>query len=335
MHHSIGYRAQGVGALWRLLTLGGLVIGFCANGYAQSAFPSRTIKLVVPLAAGGTADLVPRMVADKLPARWGESVIVENRPGAGHTIGADAVAKAPPDGHTLLVTPQGPLVTSQLLYSKLSYDPTAFVPVSILTTGHIVLIANPKIPASTLSELVVYAKANPGRLRYASPGAGSSPHMTGEMLKAMTGIQTTHVPYRGLAPAVTDLLAGHVDIMFDNLGNSIQYLKDGRLKVLAIAGPARIPELPHVAAVAETFRGFESTSWFAMVAPPNTPSPIVDKLSLAVADILREPDIKKRLHDLSLTPVGSTPEQTRDLIRREAVRWREAIGSSIVRVQVQ
>ena len=205
---------------WYVLAVLATLTG-ATNACAQSDFPTQTIKFVVPLAAGGTADIVPRIVAEKLTAHWGQPVIIENRPGAGHTVGANAVAKAAPDGYTLLVTPPGPLVTSQLLYSKLSYDPTAFTPISVMTAGHIVLVANPKIPVANLGELIAYAKSQPGRLRYASPGAGTTPHMTGEMLNALAGIQTTHVPYRGLAPAVTDLVAGHVDIMFDNLGNSI------------------------------------------------------------------------------------------------------------------
>jgi len=306
-----------------------------ASARAQSDFPTHTVKFVVPLAAGGVADIVPRIVAEKLSARWGQPVVIENRPGAGHTIGADAVAKAPPDGYTLLITPPGPLVTSQLLYSKLSYDPAAFVPVSILTTGHVVLVANPKIPVSNLGELIAYAKAQPDPLRYASPGAGTTPHMTGEMLNALAGIQTTHVPYRGLAPAVTDLLAGHVDIMFDNLGNSLQYIRQGQLKALAAAGTARIPELSNIAPISETYPGFSSASLLFAVAPPNTPPATAAKLSQAIADVVRQPDVKKRLEDISLIAVGSTPEQARERIEREAVLWRKAIGATIAKVQSQ
>jgi tripartite-type tricarboxylate transporter receptor subunit TctC len=205
-----------------------LVVATPSIAIAQADYPSRTIKIVVPLAAGGVADIVPRMLADKLSAKWAQPVIIENRPGAGHNVGAEAVAKAEPDGYTLLATPQGPLVTSQLLYPKLGFDPTAFVPISILTTGNIVLIVSSKVPASNLRELIAYAKANPGKLTFASPGAGTSPHLTGEMLNALAGISTTHVPYRGLGPAVTDLLAGHVDMMFDNLGNSLPHIRDGK-----------------------------------------------------------------------------------------------------------
>jgi tripartite-type tricarboxylate transporter receptor subunit TctC len=298
---------------------------------AQGDYPNRTIKIVVPLAAGGVADIAPRMLADKLSAKWGQTVIIENRPGAGHNIGAEAVAKAEPDGYTLLATPPGPLVTSQLLYPKLAFDPTAFVPVSILTTGNIVLIVSPKVPASNLRELIAYAKANPGKLTYASPGAGTSPHLTGEMLKALAGISTTHVPYRGLGLAVTDLLAGHVDMMFDNLGNSLPHIREGKLKALGVAGETRIAELPGVPALAETYPGFLSTSWFAVVAPPRTPQDIAVKLSQSFAEALRLPDVATRLRELSTTPIGSSPAEAVAFVKQEAERWRQAIGSANIR----
>jgi tripartite-type tricarboxylate transporter receptor subunit TctC len=312
-----------------LLIAAALLVACSATIVAQEDYPNRTIKFIVPLAAGGVADIVPRLVAEKLSARWDQPVIIENRPGAGHNIGADAVAKADPDGYTLLATPPGPLVTSQLLYAKLPFDPGAFVPITIMTTGHIVLIVNPKVPAANLRELIAYAKANPGKLTYASPGAGTSPHLTGEMLNALAGIQTTHVPYKGLGPAVTDMLAGHIDMMFDNLGNSLPHIRSGKLRVLGVAGDTRIAELPDVPAIAETYPGFLSTSWLALVAPPRTPPAIAAKLSLTIAEVLREPDLAKRLRDLSFAPVGSTPPETAAFIKQEAAHWRKAIGSTI------
>jgi tripartite-type tricarboxylate transporter receptor subunit TctC len=308
-----------------------LVVATPSIAIAQADYPSRTIKIVVPLAAGGVADIVPRMLADKLSAKWAQPVIIENRPGAGHNVGAEAVAKAEPDGYTLLATPQGPLVTSQLLYPKLAFDPTAFVPISILTTGNIVLIVSSKVPASNLRELIAYAKANPGKLTFASPGAGTSPHLTGEMLNALAGISTTHVPYRGLGPAVTDLLAGHVDMMFDNLGNSLPHIRDGKLRALGVAGETRIAELPGVLAIAETYPGFLSTSWLAAVAPPRTPQGIAVRLSQAFAEALRLPDVVARLRELSITPVGSSPAEAAAFVKQEAERWRQAIGSANIR----
>ena len=318
---------------FHVLALAAAVVVTPTAAVAQSNYPSRTIKIIVPLSAGGVADIVPRLVAEKLAARWGQPVVIENRTGAGQIIGAEAVAKAEPDGYTLLATPPGPLVTNQLLYAKLPYDPGAFVPITIMTTGHLGLIVNPKVPAANLRELVAYAKANPGKLTYASSGAGSPPHLTGEMLQTAAGIQVTHVPYKGLAPAVTDLLAGHVDMMFDNLGNSLPYIRSGKLRVLGVAGDTRIAELPDVQAIAETYPGFDSRSWFALVAPPNTPPAIAAKLSQAVAEILRQPDMVARLHDLSFTPVGISPAETAAYIKREAAHWRDAIGSTLIKSQ--
>jgi tripartite-type tricarboxylate transporter receptor subunit TctC len=288
--------------------------------------------MVVPLAAGGVADIVPRIVADKLASRWGQPVIIENRPGAGHNIGAEVVAKAEPDGYTLLATPPAPLVTTQLLNSKLPFDPTAFTPISIVTTGRLVLVVSPNVTASNLQELIAFARANPGKLTYASPGAGTSPHLTGEMLKALAGIQTTHVPYRGLGPAVTDLLAGHVDIMFDNLGNSLDYIRSGKLRAFGIASASRIPELPDVPAIAETYPGFLSTSWLALVAPPSTPATIAATVSQAVRETVHEPSMAARLKEQSFAPVGMSPSETRDFINREAARWREAVGSTVAKI---
>jgi len=197
---------------------------------ANDVFPSRPIRIVVPVAAGGAPDVVARLVADKLAQKLGQPVIVEDRPGAGERIGAEFVAKAEPDGYTLLAAPPASLVISPLLFSHLGYDPSAFVPVTVLTSGHLVLVTSPALNIASLAELVTRAKANPGKLTYASPGTGTPPHLTGEMLKAAARIETTHVPYKGLAPALADLLAGRVDVMFDNLGNSIAYIRDGRLK---------------------------------------------------------------------------------------------------------
>lgn len=268
-------------------------------------------------------------MAERLAARFGHPIVIENRPGAGHNVGAEAVARSEPDGYTLLVTPPAPLVTAQLLHAKLPFEPSAFVPVSILTTGQIILISSPRVPASNLGELIAYGRANPGKLTYASPGVGTSPHLTGEMLNALAGIRTTHVPYRGLGPAVTDLLAGHVDLMFDNLGNSLTHIREGRLRALGVASMKRIPQLPGVPAIAEMFPGFLATSWLAMVAPPATPAPIVDTMSEAVNAILRESAVISRLAELSTTPVGTTPAEAASFIAREAVRWRDAVGATV------
>jgi tripartite-type tricarboxylate transporter receptor subunit TctC len=316
---------------WALLAAA-LLVGMPDVAAAEGDYPVRAIRMIVPLPAGGAPDVVARIVAERLAVKLGQPVFVENRPGAAHNIGANAVAKAEPDGYTLLVTPPGPLVTNQLLYTELPFDPSAFVPITILTTQHLVLLAGPKVPVSTLQELVALAKANPGKLTYASPGSGTSPHLTGEILQAAAGIRTTHVPYKGLTPALTDLMAGRVDIMFDDLGNSLSYIRGQQVKALGVVSQTRIPELPDVPTIAETYPDFMATSWFAVVAPPKTPSEIADKLSQAIAETLRLPAVAKRLHDLSLTPVGSSRIETAAFIKQDAERWRKVILSAGIRI---
>ena len=316
-----------------------MLIGACCwrailavPAFAESDYPNHVIKIVVPLPAGTIADFVPRLLADRLAAKWSQPVIIENRPGAGHMIGAEVVANSAPDGYTLFATPPGPLVTSQLLYKKLAFDPTAFVPITILSSGDLVLVVSPQVPAANLRELVAYAKANPGKLTYASPGIGTSPHLTGVMLDALAGIKTTHVPYKGLGPAMNDLLAGRVDMMFDNLSNSLAFIKSGKVRVLGIASEQRVRQLPGVPTVAEIYPGFLSPSWYALVAPAHTPADVVNKLSSATAEILREPAVVDRLHALSVTPIGNSPEAAAAFIREQAIQWRRAVGPSLVKL---
>ena len=297
------------------------------QNHAAEVFPSRPIKIVVPVAAGGAPDVVARLVADQLGRKLGQPVIVEDRPGAGERIGAEFVAKAEPDGYTLLAAPPASLIISPLLFTHLGYDPTAFVPVSVLTSGHLVLLASPALHITSLSDLVARAKASPGALSYASPGAGTPPHLTGEMLNAAAHIETTHVPYKGLAPALVDLLAGHVDLMFDNLGNSISYIRDGRLKALGVADDTRIPELPDVPPIAATFPGVHSTSWFGVVAPSKTPVQIANQLSAAMAEVLHKPDVAEKLHTMSFMPVGNSPAEMAKFLAQESARWRAVIAA--------
>ena len=308
------------------LTLAALA-AIAQQSRANDVFPSRPIKLVVPVAAGGAPDVVARIVADKLGSKLGQPVVIENRPGAGERIGAEFVAKAGPDGYTLLVAPPGSLVISPLLFSRLAYDPKAFVPVTVLTAGHLVLVTSPTLKIASLADLVVRAKANPGKLTYTSPGTGTPPHLTGELLAAAAQIQMTHVAYKGLAPALTDLLAGHVDVMFDNLGNSIAHIRDGRLKALGIANDARISELPDVPSIAATYPGVHSTSWFGVVAPPNTPTEIADRLSATIAEVLHTPEVVAKLRTMSFTPVGNSPIRMAEFLAGESERWRAVIAA--------
>jgi tripartite-type tricarboxylate transporter receptor subunit TctC len=309
-----------------------VTIGFLAAipliAVAQDAYPNRPIKIIVPLSAGATADFLPRIVAAKLSLRWGQPVIIENRPGAAQNLGAEVVARAEPDGYTLLASPPGPLVIAQSFYSELPFDPTAFVPVTVLATLPNTLVVRPNLPVANLAELVAYAKENPGKLNYASPGSGSTPHLAAEALQIAAGIRMVHIPYKGLAPALTDVLAGHVDMMFDNIGNTLVHIKRGTVKGIAVASKERLPDLPELPTMAETYPGFYSATWFAVVAPPRTPPEIAAKLSQAIAEILKLPDVSARFRELSCVPVGSSPAETATLLKEEAERWHKVIATA-------
>ena len=310
-----------------------LLTGAPAAARAQSEFPNRPIRIVVPLAPGAMADMLPRMIGEKLATRWGQPVIVENKPGGALHLGTEAVARADPDGYTLLLAPQGPLVLSPSLYRKLGYDPGAFVPVTIIVRLPYVLVVNPKVPAASVPELLAFAKANPGKLSFGSAGAGSAQHLAVEWLKMLGGVQMTHVPYRGAAPAMTDLLAGHVELMVDNAGNVLHHIRGGRLRALAIGAPPRIAELPDVPALSEIYPSFAAASWFGIVAPPKTPPAIAARLSQAIHETLRMPDIVNRLRALGAHPVGSSPDETAAFLRQETERWRNVIVDAGIRLE--
>jgi tripartite-type tricarboxylate transporter receptor subunit TctC len=292
------------------------------------------VRIIVPFPAGGSADLMPRAVAEKLAEKWGQPVIVENRPGAAGNIGADAVFRADPDGYTLLSSPPPPLVINRSLYPKLSYDAGQFAPVTVIGAIPNVLLVNPKVGVNTVAEFIDLLKKNPGKYNYASQGSGTTSHLTAELFKSMAGgLQITHIPYKGTAPALTDLLAGQVDMMCDNLGVSLAHVRSGKLKALAVASKARFRGLPDVPALAETLPGFESIAWFGIVAPPRTPGPIVDKVAEGVRDAIRLPEVQKRLADLSAEPMGLTPAETAAFMREEVERWAAVIRTAHVRLE--
>ena len=309
-----------------------LLSGFPLALPAQAQeYPSKPVRIVAPFAAGGSADLIPRIVGERLSAMWGQPVIVENRPGAGGNIAAEYVYRAEPDGYTLLSSPPSTLIINQYLYANLSYDQSLWVPVSVMVAVPNVLLVNPKVAAKSVQELIAYAKANPDKLNYASQGSGTTSHLTGEMFKTVAGVRIAHIPYKGSAPALTDLLAGQVEMMFDNLGVSMQHVRSGRLRALAVASQHRVASLPDVPAMSEVLPGFESVTWFGVVAPPKTPTPIAERISAAVAEALRSPDTRKRLADLSAEPIGNTPAQMAAFMRKDAERWREVIRSAGVK----
>lgn len=311
-------------------TLFALVLA--ASVQAQE-WPAKPVKVIVPFPAGGSADLLPRIVGEKLAERWGQPVIVENRPGAAGNIGAAVVYQAEPDGYTLLSAPPPPLVINRLLYPKLAYDPTRFVPISVIAAIPNVLLVNPKVPASSVGELIAYAKAHPGKLNYSSQGNGSTSHLTAELFKSMAGgLRIAHVPYKGTSPALAALLSGEVDMMCDNLGVSLPHVQAGRLKALAVASAKRVASLPGVPALAESLPGFEAVAWFGIVGPPGTPTPIAEKVSTDVAEALRLPDVQARLAKLSAEPMGLQPSQAAAYMKQETERWAQVIRAAHVKI---
>jgi len=322
--------------LARCLTAAGLALAAvlaALPGVQAQDYPSRPVKIIVPFPAGGTADVMPRVFGDWLSRKWGQAVVVENRTGAAGNIGAEVAFKSEPDGYTLLSAPPPPLVINQNLYSKLGFDPLEFVPIIIMGRVPNALVVNPKVAANNVAELIAYAKANPGKLTSATQGNGTTSHLTSEMFQMMAKVKVQHVPYRGSAPALNDLVAGSVDMMFDNLGVSLALVKGGQLKLIAVATPRRMALLPDTPTVAETLPGFESAAWFAVVAPPKTPPAIVNKINADMNKALRQPEIGQRLAQLSAEPIGGTPQATAAYMREEVERWHNVIKAAGVKLE--
>jgi tripartite-type tricarboxylate transporter receptor subunit TctC len=314
--------------------LAGLSAALLCTGAAAQAFPSKLVRIVVPFPAGGTADALPRILSEKLAAKWGQSVIVENRVGAGGNIGAEAVARAEPDGYTLLASPPGPLAINHNLYAKLAFDPVKFVPVTVMATVPNVLAARPTLEQKSVQELIAHAKSNPGKVSYASQGNGSTSHLTGAMFQAMSGTALLHVPYKGSAPAMIDLMSNQVDIFFDNIGQTLKQHQAGKLRILAVASGRRINVLPEVPTVAEAgLPGFLSVTWFAVVAPEGTPAAVAAQLSAAFAEAIRQPDVQKRFMEQGAEPVGNTSPEAGAFIRDEMARWQKVIRDANVKLQ--
>ena len=299
-----------------------LLIAF--NAVAQD-YPSKPVRLVLPVPPGAGTDAVARLLGDKLQARLGQPFVVEHRAGAGGNLAGEAVFKAPPDGYLLYFGGQGPLVINRNLYGKIPFDPEALAPISMIASGLSILVVNPKVPVSTVPQLIAYAKANPGKLSYASSGSGTIPHLGAELLKTLAGVSILHVPYKGMAPGLADVLGGQVDMMFAGVATAIPQSRDGRIRLLAIGAEKRNAALPDVPTVAETLPGFACENWFGLLAPPATPAAIVARLSSASQEGLRQPESVRRLADLGFDTVASTPEELRALMRAETARWAKVI----------
>ncbi len=303
-----------------LALLHAAALSFLAGAQAQD-YPAKPIWIVVPFPPGGGVDRMARLAAEKLRDRWGQPVIVENRPGAAGNIGAEHVANARPDGYTILYGVPQTYVINKLLFSKLSYDPDRFVPISVLITAPNVLIVHPKVGAESLQDLIALAKASPGRLNYASPGSGSTMQLTAELIKLTAGVSIVHIPYNGTSPALADLLAGQVDMLITELGNAIPHVRSGKLRALAVGSEKRNSLFPTIPTMSEVLPGVISTTWAGMAAPPATPAAIVNRLAEAFAEMMKQPDIKKYVVANSIEAVGGTPAEMALLIRQERERW--------------
>jgi tripartite-type tricarboxylate transporter receptor subunit TctC len=301
----------------------------CAQGDAASHYPNRAVKIIVSAPPGGGLDIAARVIADRLTKMWGQPFVVENRPGAGGNLGAEAVAQAEPDGYTLLAAQPAPLTTNIVMYKKLSFDPAAFVPLAIMTSIPNTLAVRLDLPAASIAELIAYAKANPGKLNFGSQGMGTTPHLTGELFARLTGTKLTHVPYRGTAQAVNDLVAGNVDMLFFQLDSVREQYRAHKVKMLAVTTATRIASVPEVPTMEEAgVKDFRSDSWNALAAPPKTPAAIVAKLNDAINAVLKEPETAEHLRGMNMTPVGGTPDATKIFIRQETERWGEVIRAA-------
>ncbi|WP_418156272.1 tripartite tricarboxylate transporter substrate binding protein [Variovorax paradoxus] len=299
-----------------------------ANG-----FPDKPIRIVVPFPPGGATDAAARLVAVKMGEHWGQPVVVDNRAGAGGNVGSDLVAKAPADGYTLVMGVTGSHAINTSLYSRMPYDPVAdFVAISQVAVVPNVLVVHPSVPAKNLAELVALAKKEPGKLNYASLGNGTAAHLGMEMLKSEAGVDITHVPYKGSAPAVSDLLAGQVQMMVDGLPSALPHVKAGKLRAIALTSLHRAPSLPGLPTIAETNPGFYADAWSGLFAPRGTPQPVVDKLSAEVQRILKQPDVREKLMALGAEPVGSTQAEFTAHVKREIDKWAKVVKTSGAKV---
>jgi tripartite-type tricarboxylate transporter receptor subunit TctC len=318
--------------VFRRTTLAALVA--LGLGHAVSAQQREPMRLVVPFPAGGTADILPRIVADKLRTAFPGGVIVDNRPGAGGNIGADAVFRAKADGMTLLASPPGPIAINQSLYPKLSFDPAHWVPVTVLASVPNVLAVSPTLPVKTVKELIAYIKAHPGKVSFASQGNGTTSHLTASLFMSLSGTDMVHVPYKGTAPALVDLMGGTVDVFFDNLSSSMTQHRAGKIRLLAVADGHRSPALPDVPTFAEAgLAGMNSVTWFAVMAPPATPDSVVRATQKAMADALALPDVKHKFAEQGAEPHGWSPEETARFVHAEADKWGKLVKTAKVTIE--
>jgi tripartite-type tricarboxylate transporter receptor subunit TctC len=299
-------------------------------GAQTVSFPAKPVRFVIGFTPGGPSDILARALGQKLAERWGQQVVIENRPGAGGNLAAEAVARSAPDGHTWLLGNNSILATNQSLYRNLPYDPVKdFAPVALVAVQPNILVVHPEVRANSVSELVSLAKQNPGKLNYASSGAGAAAHLAGELFKTMAGVDIVHIPYKGAQPALTDLIAGQVQLMFATSASVIPYVKAGRLRALAVTTAQRSPSVPELPTVAEAgLPGFEATTWHGVVVPAATPAPLVQRLNQELNSVLDEKDLRERLAALGAEVTTGTPRDFGDYIAREIPKWAKVVKDS-------
>jgi tripartite-type tricarboxylate transporter receptor subunit TctC len=321
----------------RLITLTALAAALllpAEASHAQSPFPSRNVRIVVPYPAGGGTDILGRFLAEHLSRKWGQSVVVENVGGAAGNIGAADVFRAAPDGHTLLVTSPGPVATNSFLYKDMSFDPKRWTAVALLATGPYVLVLRKSFEGETVKDLIARAKANPGKITAATPGVGSVGHLATVQLEMLANIKTVQVPYRGLGPAVNDLIAGHVDLMFDTPTTSLALHREGKVKILATTTPERVREFPDIPTMVEAgVPGYRAVTWYAMVAPPNMAPALVERINRDVAEILGRADVAERVRAIQMEPVIKTPAESAKFFADETDLWGKVIKQANIPMQ--
>jgi tripartite-type tricarboxylate transporter receptor subunit TctC len=305
---------------------GSIALASAASLACAQDYPNKPVRLVVPFLAGGSTDIVGRTVAQKLTGIWGQAVVVDNRPGGGTVIGTELVAKAAPDGYTLLVTP-APFTINPSLLNKLPYDAlNDFAPITLINTTPLVVVVNPGVPAKSIRELIALAKSKPGKLNFGSSGTGGSNHLAGELFNTMAGVKMVHIPYKGNAGALTDLVGGHVDVVFNGLTSALALIKGGKLRALAVTSLQRAATLPDVPTVSETgLKGFEAVAWNGLGAPAKTPRDVIVKINADVLKVVTSPELNERLKAEGSDPVGSTPEQYATFLRDEIAKWAKVI----------
>src|SRR5262245_5544330 len=312
-----------------LLALAALAITLGSEASrAQETFPTRLVRIVVPYPPGCGTDTLARLIADQLGRKWGQSAIVENIGGAAGNIGSAEVARAAPDGHTLLLASPGPIATNSFLYKEMPYDPARWVPIALLATGPYVLVLRKSFEGSTGKELIARAKANPGKITAATPGVGSVGQLSTVQLEMLADIRLVQVPYRGLGPAINDIIAGHVDLMFDTPVTAVQLHREGKLKIVGVGPTERLRELPEIPSIAETLPGYRSVTWYAMVAPPQTPAALADRINRDLNEILGRPDFVEKARGIQMEPASKSRAEAAKFFAEEAELWGKVIKAA-------